>query len=52
MLAGQHASLVQAGVDRIGHLAAGHGRVRGLHVHDQMRRCDGRTLSIAVTGAG
>lgn len=38
-------------MDRLGHLVVGHGRVRGFHIHDQMRRCDGRTLTIAVTGA-
>ena len=50
MLAGQQASLVQVGVDRLGHLAVGHGRVRRLDVHDQMRRRDGCALFIAVAG--
>ena len=28
----------QAVVDRLGHLVVGHGRIRGLHVDDQMGR--------------
>jgi len=50
VLARQQAPPGQAGVDRRGHLAVGHGRIRGLHVHDQMRGRYSRTV-VAVTFA-
>jgi hypothetical protein len=42
----------QAGMDRRGHLVIGHGRVRGLHVHDQMRGRGSLTVAAVTFAAG
>ncbi len=53
MLGWQQAPPGQARVDRLGHLTVGHGRVRGLHVRDQVRWRDGLTVTVAaVVGGG
>jgi hypothetical protein len=48
VLGWQQAPPGQVGVDWPGHLAVGHGRVRGLHVCDQVRWRDGLTVTVAA----